>query len=319
MGARVTSVTPVATSNVQRARVGVVVIAPAVSSAVEQLAATASFDAPVAALTAVVPATAIAYIDLSLQAVLDTSGRYRFVPDLAAVTDSFRFTLARPVSDSIFTADRPSFNIARPVSDSVTLSESFFKTLTFIRAYADSASLSEALAFNTAKLSTDIAIALDRKYLQLDRPVVDSVPNADALSILTAKLLVDELALGDASALYVGKAVTDAAAADDVLTFALSKLLADTSAPQDILTLGLAKLITDGFAMNDAFDTGDGSVFSFAKGVSNVTIASDASTRVVAKATADSTAVADAGSLLNQSYVEIGYFLEDYVGASRAF
>jgi hypothetical protein len=71
--------------------------------------------------------------------------------------------------------------------------------------------------------------------------------------------------------------------------------------------------------MNDSFDAGDGAVFSFAKGVSNVTITSDVAIRAVAKATNDLVSVSDSGLVLIQDYVEPGYFLEDYVGASRAF
>jgi hypothetical protein len=71
--------------------------------------------------------------------------------------------------------------------------------------------------------------------------------------------------------------------------------------------------------MNDTADLVDGVTYQTVKYITNVVFTSDTSTRAWDANKADSVSLASSGSLTSQSYCDLSYFAEDYVGESRTF
>lgn len=203
---------------------------------------------PVAAVQQVVAAADISYILMVPSASLDTSGRFRYVPELVTVSDAVSLTPGKTLSSpGVNLTDTLTHLTAKGLSDSISFSEFFVATLVFLRDFTDSVD------------------ALEVHSLELSRPLADS--------------------------------------------FALT----DVARPE------ISKHLSNGVAMDDSFDLGDGAVHVFTKNVTNVVFAQDADIKAYNKALVDMVEAADAGSLVSQSYCDITYFAEDYVGESRTF
>jgi hypothetical protein len=320
MATRVTTVTPAATTSVTRIRVGVGVVVPVSATTSTQPVVETSAVEAFASVTAVVPAASIAYIELAFSAVLDTSGRYQFVPELTVVSDGVSLSLAKPLTNLAYAVDDSHYEFEKAVSgDSIALTDEFTKLLTYVRFFADVLNLSEAQVFDIAKLLQDSAVTSDLAAKHVTKPSSDNFALSDSAAKQLAKAIADAYGLTDVSRYSFTKAAFDTVTAPDVVERALFKPFADTFTLQDTELFSLAKLLADGVAMNDGFDAGDGAVYTFSKSVSNVTMVSDATSRQSNKVAADTATTADAGSLISQSYCDITYFAEDYVGESRVF
>ena len=275
---------------------------------------------PVANVTYIAPVAGVSYIELVASAQIDTSGRYQFVPELTVILDGLRFTLAKPLTNLAYAVDDSHYEFEKAVSgDSIALTDEFTKLLTYVRFFADVLSLSEAQVFDIAKLLQDSAVTSDLAAKHVTKLSADNFALSDSAAKQLAKAIADAYGLTDVSSYSFTKAAFDTATAPDVVERAFFKALANTFSLQDNELFSLAKLISDGVAMNDGFDAGDGAVYAFSKGISNVTMVSDATSRQPNKVTADTVTTADAGSLISQSYCDITYFAEDYVGESRVF
>jgi hypothetical protein len=240
--------------------------------------------------------------------------------DTVTMVDGTRFTLARPIADSLVLSDlhRVEFEKSLP-GDSIALTDSVAKTLTFLRAYADTQGLTDAVRYSIAKAAVDAVSMVDAKRISTVKSLVDGMTMVDVVARLTAKALADSVSMSDVHTISTAKLQQDAVVMSDAAIRAVQKALADVVTTDENRTYVFSKLIADGFAMNDSFDTGDGLLYSFAKGISNVTIVSDTTSRVVTKTAADTVSLSDSGLLVSQSYVDPTYFSEDYVGQRRVF
>ena len=212
------------------------------------LRASVSAVHPIAGVQASVAAADVAYVLLTVNANLDTTGRFRYIPEIVVVSDAVALAVAKALSSpAVLTSDEAVLETIKGLSETVSLSEAFIITLVFLRDFADSATV------------TDLAA------LELSRP------------------------------------------------------LADGASVSDVSTRLLTKVLASGVAMNDSFETGDGLLYSFAKGINNVVFAADTATLSHSKGVSDMITPADAGLLVSQSYCDLTYFAEDYVGESRTF
>jgi sulfur relay (sulfurtransferase) DsrC/TusE family protein len=275
---------------------------------------------PVANVTYIAPVAGVSYIELVASAQIDTSGRYQFVPDLTVILDGLRFTLAKSLPDFAYAVDTTRYEFEKAVSgDSIALTEEFTKLLIFVRFFTDTFGLSEAQVLAVAKALQDSAVMSDAAAKQITKASSDTFALSDVTTKQLGKAIADTYGLTDVYRFSFVKTASDTTTASDAVARAFSKALADTFSLQDTEIFSLAKLLSDGVAMNDGFDAGDGAVYAFSKGISNVTMVSDATSRQSNKVTADTVTTADAGSLFSQSYCDITYFAEDYVGESRVF
>jgi hypothetical protein len=274
---------------------------------------------PVTSVAYVAPVAGVSYIELVASAQVDTSGQYQFVPETVAMSDGTSFSLAKALVDVASTQDTTRYEFEKSVGDSVELSEAVTRLLIFVRAYSDTTTAADTAALVAAKLLRDAPLVYDAQAKQLTKARSDTFALTDATAKQVAKAVADSANLADVARLSFLKAATDTTSPVEDVLLAISKLLTDAVGPADAAYRTVAKLLADGVGMNDSFDTGDGAVFSFSKGVSNVTIVGDATSKHPAKVVADSATTADSGSLVNQDYCDIDYFLDDYVGESRVF
>lgn len=275
---------------------------------------------PVTSVTYIAPVAGVSYIELAASAQIDTSGLFQFVPDTAVMADGTSFSLAKLLVESVLVPDTTQFEFEKSVTgDSVTLADVFTKLLTYNRYFSDTFGFTDAQTLAVAKALQDSVPVYDATAKQVSKALADTFVLNDTTARQFVKALSDAAGLTDGTQISFAKAAADGVTAPDALAYAFSKALTDTFALQDDDFFALTKLIADGVAMNDSFDAGDGAVFSFSKGVSNVTMVGDATAKHPVKVLADDATAEDAGSLVSQSYCDLTYFAEDYVGESRVF
>jgi hypothetical protein len=168
----------------------------------------------------------------------------------------------------------------------------------------------------------ELAIITDAVALNVGKTLSSpGVSLEDALTHLTTKGLSDSVSLSEVflATLVFLRDFADSVNVSDARIIGFSQLLNDSFEMVENTSSVFTKSLNSGVAMNDSFDLGDGSVYVFTKGVMNIVFAQDADIKAYNKALVDMVEAADAGLLVSQSYCDITYFAEDYVGESRIF
>lgn len=177
---------------------------------------------PVTSVTYVAPVVGVSYIDISLSAALDTTGRFMFVPDVAVMVDGARFSLAKLLADAALPQDATRYELEKAVpGDSVAILESFAKTFTYIRGAADTLSLADTRILAVDKALGEAPVVLDADTFALAKRLSDGVAMNDALDagdgavFSFAKGVSNVTIVGDATSKQIGKARADTAAVVD--------------------------------------------------------------------------------------------------------
>jgi hypothetical protein len=292
------------------------------SSSVVRLRAGVEVVDPVASTSYVLPITAVEYILLKVDAELDSTNKNPYVADSVVFVDSKVIAFAKAFSESIATSDTaPVFEVEKALSDSVSIAESLSTLLIFIRNFADTLSISEALAFDLAKTFAETAVALDATAREYNKLVPDGVAmndgadTTDGLLVVITKSFTNMAFVADARTTDFAKAITDAASPTDALAQLFGKALADQFSQSDLLTIDTSLLRTDNFGVTDLLAIS----FTYGRYLSDSATIGDNAVLSLLKALSDSASVDDSGSLISQGYCDITYFAEDYVGESRTF
>jgi hypothetical protein len=290
------------------------------SSEVKLRASIAVVDAH-AEVSYVLPVAAISYIDMKLTASLDVLNKNPYVSDTQVVIDKAVLAVAKQFSDGFSTADAITGKVfGLNKADSISFTDALVVVITFIRDFADAASVSDAVAVDTAKA------------------LFDSVGNTDTDSYDFSKFIPDGVAMQDGADVQDGnvhhfeKYVMNMAFPTDANQKFFEKLLSDAFSPIDALSVSFSKPLFDSFAFTDTqtFDFGivksdsvnttESLANAFSKQISPDSIAfSDQIVKNPGKGLSDSAVPEDVGSLRSQGYCDITYFAEDYVGESRTF
>lgn len=270
---------------------------------------------PVASVTYAVPVAAVAYVELNVAAYLDTTGRFKFVPDSVVLTDGTALSLLRPVDDIVGVADNSNLDVGKGLSESVGFSEVVETVLIFLRDVADTAELSDEQALAVAKALTETVAASDAYSMVFTPGYTDAILVLEAAALSVAKAVVDAASTSDAQTLSLSKIVEDAAALADDAVLSITKPIDDTQLVDDNLAQGIDKALSDGFGLNEQlrFD------YSLASTVDNVAFASDLAELSFEQANSELIALADSGFILSQDYCDLTYFAADYVGSATAF
>jgi hypothetical protein len=219
-----------------------------VSATEVRLRSSISVVDPVVSVSRTIPIADISYIHLILTAGLDTSGRFRYIEDLIAVSDGFNFVLSRPFADSIQISDGITSKVFdKSLAEVVVMLDELTAIIVFIRAFSDTQNISEQ---------------------------------------------------------YVSS---------------FFKSLSDSVNAQDALAKTVTKSFADGFAMNDSAEATDGLLISFSTAIQNVAFLSDAKYLSPLKFFNESVSASDSGFILQQDYIDLTYFAEDYVGIGYTF
>ena len=291
------------------------------STAVVRLRVSVGVVDPVATVQQVTPAADVQYILMMPSAFLDTTGRYRYIPQLVVVSDVVALGVAKTLSSpEVSLTDALAHLTTKGLADSVSLSEVFLATLIFLRDFTDSVDVPDAhaLSFSKALVDnfalTEVVSRVFTKSLSSGVAMNDSFDLGDGAVFAFTKGVMNVVFAADAQTKTVTKGITDTQALTDALAYDFAKALADSVAATEAISLASGKILTDTAGAVDA------AVFVFGKlaDPDSVSLA-DAVFLSHNKAFSDMIGAADTGSLVAQNYCDITYFAEDYVGEFRSF
>lgn len=167
---------------------------------------------------------------------------------------------------------------------------------------AESIVLTDGSVILFTKSPSDTISFSDSQLRDTSLGKAESVSLSDVLSrlLIFIRLFNETISLSDTSTRSIDKVNSDSIATSETLAFAFEKYLADS------------------FALNDLSDV-NGTTISFADFTNNVISASDARFLTNSKSFQDALSLTDSGYLFSQSYCDLTYFAEDYVGEYRTF
>jgi len=275
---------------------------------------------PRVGVSRVVPVSDVSFVVLSVGAVLDTTGLFRFIPDSVSMVDGTTYSMTKVLGESVSVPDVAAILFSRPLSDTFSMADA--QTVSALKAFADTAPMLDNEAIDVAKLLADAPQVLDLAAKVMSKPLADDFGLTDDETVSALKGLPDSVAMQDtiATLLLFIRSFSDSVTVPDLratLFTPATKIEQITVADTD--NIDYQKNIADGFAMNDGSEAVDGSQYSFSKGISNVAFVGDVRSLIFATSRVESVAVADSGVLTIQDYCDLSYFAEDYVGVSQSF
>lgn len=270
---------------------------------------------PVASVAYAVPVAGVAYVQLAVDAYLDTTGRFKFIPETVVLVDGTAFVLEKPADDVVAVSDSSTLDVDKAVADAVAFGDVVETVLIFMREFFDSTAVSDAQAFSVAKALTESVATSDAYAISFSTSYADSVGVLEAAALSLAKAFTESLSLADSTVFDISKAVSEAVALADVTVLSVAKSVDDAQLVNDNQAFSTDKALADGFGLNEQFAFN----YSLASTIDNVTFAGDAAVLNVDKTTTDSAVLADSGVLVVQDYCDITYFAEDYVGYATTF
>lgn len=321
MAVTVTTTDATASHSAIRPVVSVAVAKIASAVSVHNTLASATFVQPFVSVTASVPASQIEYIELAAGAVLDDSGRFKFVGEIVLALDVLRIDTSKRLSDSFALIDKAALEARKAAFDSLAVAD-HISSINTAKQLAEATGVSDQVALAVGKVLADAFSLGDTKAITTSKALADTFGLTDAQQTSLQKSIADSVSLTDTFYLVLVfiRSAADSVAASDLASFVLAKAPFNESVvTSDESVRTLSKSITDGVAMNDGTSVGDGSTFYFEKNINNIAAVSDASSIQVQKSPTDSVATADSGLLVLQGYCDITYFSEDYVGTSTSF
>lgn len=156
------------------------------------------------------------YVRPVLDAYLDTTGQFKFIMDVYSVADGVSLEPIKNLAHSVGTSDDETLNVGKNLNDSIGLSETFTRTLVFVRDFDDSFLTSDAHTF------------------AVDKVLRDGFAFTEHTAFGVVKLLTDGVAMNDTSSAVDGsqfsfsKYITNVAFALDTTTIEAQKSLPET-------------------------------------------------------------------------------------------
>jgi hypothetical protein len=276
---------------------------------------------PVVGAQATIAAADVAYIFMRPSAFLDTTGQFKYIPELVVVSDAVALAVSKSFTDGVSAAvDAVTRDTTKGLADSISFTEVFVATLVFIRDFTDTASVDDARTMAFAKALTDsfalseTATRLFTKSLTSGVEMEDGFDATDGVVHSFTKGISNVVFAQEALTKVFTKDLSDTPAVTDAIALTFAKALASAAVIADALATDVDKGLTDSFTPNDALAL----LISKLVDPDSVSIA-DATALSPQKAISDMIEPVDAGSLISQGYCDITYFAEDYVGESRTF
>ncbi len=259
--------------------------------------------------------------------VLDTSGRFRIIFDSVATPDGTAFTLSKPLGDSFTVVDATTVTALKLLQDGFAMNDGADavdgSTYSLSKGIQNVTFVADATTQSALKALADSFGQLDLLAKVLSRPVSDSFPMTDSIQSVDAlKGIPDSITMQDSleTLLLFIRDFNDQVSVPDLratLFIPSTKVEQITVADNDVISY--QKNIADGFAMNDGSEAIDGSQYSIHKGISNVAFIGDSIASLFSTSRLESVSMPDAGLVVAQSYSDLTYFAEDYVGVSQSF
>jgi hypothetical protein len=301
--------------------VTVVPNATASSTTIVRLRAAVTVTDDLAATVAyALPAARINYIDLAVGVILDTSGRFKFIPDSVLLLDTSNFDLAKALVDAYMALDTTSVAALKVLADGFAMN--------------DGSEAVDGSVYSFAKGISNVAFANDATTTAALKLLQDSQALQDLAAKVTNKALVDTFSMADDETVSALKGLSDSIEMQDSVTtlFLAIRNFADSATVADLratLFTPATKAEQVAVADNDFIDwakslahsitPADVSVFLAEKPFSEALTAGEAKALSFTTARVESVTVPDVGLLSVQDYCDLSYFAEDYVGFSQSF
>jgi hypothetical protein len=293
-------------------------------SYIEMSVGSVSLPVPVATMApSATPAASLTYAEPTFGTVeADTTGRYRYVAEMALIVDSVAKATDKPLLDGVTTVDQARKTSAQSLSDQAVLLDA--KRWVLANLLRDALAATDQRNSLVSKLLGDLLAGItDARSLTPGKTLASTTMVDDGeRRATTDKALADSFALADAlvSLLTYNRAFSDSIGLADSHSnlFALGERV-DAVGAADIANLFISKALSDAFGVEDGTAVGDGSTYSFEKGVNNLVVLAEFFTALHTKSQSEALSTADAGLVSMQSYCDITYFAEDYIGFSQTF
>lgn len=177
-------------------------------------------------VTHVVPVVQVGYVLMTVSAEMDTSGRYRYIQDIAVMVDAAALLVGKTANDTLAPpTDTQTLSTNKGLSESVSFSDSAVATLIFLRDFSDSVS------------------AIDAPAILFSPAYVETVAASDTISFAHTKTFADGFSMNDL-----------ADAGGPVWSFS------DTTA--NIVTMSDSSLLSSGKGISDSVSALDSGVLS---------------------------------------------------------
>ncbi len=265
------------------------------------------------------------YTYASVAAILDNSGSFKYFSDQAVFVDSKAYNFSKSLTDSFGQQEIVAIGFSTSASDSVSFADSTRRSTA--KALADTYGASDALSFVSQRnlQTNEVGILTDSAAKNFSKSLIHNIfftPTKDKAELSVDKTLADDFGMSDSIVLqrvYI-REFDEYLTIEDGLSFSFGgeDVLENINAI-DSRVFDYSKVLSDGVAMNDALGAGDGIAYTFVTSVSNVAFAADSAALSSQTIKSETLAATDSGIIVQQDYVDLTYFAEDYVGVSYTF
>jgi len=170
------------------------------------------------------------------------------------------------------------------------------------------------------RYTTESVVLTDGSVISFAKSPTESVSLADTFFRETSLGKSDSVSLADVleSLLVFVRFFQDTTSLSDVIAKSFDINKSENVATSETIAFTFSKYLSDSFALNDLSDV-NGTTISFADFTNNVVSSSDLVLLLSSKSVQDTVSLSDSGYLFSQSYCDLTYFAEDYVGEYRTF
>jgi hypothetical protein len=271
----------------------------------------------------VYPIVGATYTYAAVSAILDTSGAFKYLSDQAFFADSKAYDFSKSLTDSFGQQETVAIGFSTSASDSISFADSARRSTA--KALADTYGASDALSFTSQRnlQTNEVGILTDLAAKDFSKSLIHNIffiPDYEVRSV--EKAVSDDFAASDSifvERIYI-RTFDEYLTITDAEAFSFNgQDVAESINAGDSQLFGYAKALSDGVAMNDALGAGDGIAYTFATSISNVAFAADAAALSSETIKSETLVATDSGIIVQQDYVDLTYFAEDYVGVSYTF
>jgi hypothetical protein len=281
---------------------------------------TSSLTVAASRVIAVVDST---YTYASVAALLDNTGAFKYLSDQAIFADSKTYTFSKSLSDSFGQQEVVSIGFSTSASDSVSFTDSARRSVA--KAATDSFGATDALSFISQRnlQTNEVGVITDTASKDFSKSLIHNIRFVlDSATLSIGKALLDDFGMSDSIVLqrvYI-REFDEYLTIEDSLSFTFGgNEFNDNNNAVDSYLLSYSKILSDGVAMNDAFGAGDGIAYTFVTSVANIASVSEALAKSSQTTKSETLVASDSGIIVQQDYVDLTYFAEDYVGVSYTF
>lgn len=272
-------------------------------------------------VTYLMPVAAISYVDMKLQASLDTTNKNPFIIDTEIVFDKVLLEVAKRFNETISFSDAiTKIDTAKNITDNASVTDTLTTLLIFIRKFSDTANISEQKSISFLRSVVDSFSLQDKATRSTLKNISDGVAMQDGADIhdglitVITKYIMNMAFVSDANNKDIGKVLKDTQSTSDTITKQLSRPLFDSFNATDTHIFAFSTIKFDSIALLEQISLANSKLIS-----GDFVAFSDQIVKNIGSKLNDSATPDDAGWLYAQGYCDITYFLEDYVGEYRTF